>query len=170
MPIPGPINSHRRRSLGVASARRGYHVRGTDTVRPSRNSTIKLSPVTVTSFAVAISIAGFEVLMPCLLIQLHAPAPSLRPWSVLRAQIRGCTPVELDPARISRLFVRAKRGCGWVHLDRLRKRRSGTDRFAEPSDSRHRFCQLLEKPATFHAIRLRQCGSLAAAAHRLLTN
>ena len=66
MPIPGPIRSQRRRSLGVPSARRGYQLMGTETVRPSRNSTIRVSAVILTFFAVAVSAARLEVLMPCL--------------------------------------------------------------------------------------------------------
>ena len=51
MPIPGPINSQCRRSRGVPSARRGYDVSGTETARPSRSSTMRLSAVTRTFFA-----------------------------------------------------------------------------------------------------------------------
>jgi hypothetical protein len=40
MPTPGPSSSHRRCSLGEPSANRGYHAKGTDTTRPSRNSTM----------------------------------------------------------------------------------------------------------------------------------
>lgn len=66
MPIPGPSNSHFRRSLGDPSAKRGYHARGTDTTRPSRSSTTRARSVTRTFLAVAISVATLEVVMPCL--------------------------------------------------------------------------------------------------------
>ncbi len=66
IPMPGPINCHRRRSLGRPSASRGYHLSGTDTLRPSRNSTTSASSVTLTCFAVAASVARLEVVMPCL--------------------------------------------------------------------------------------------------------
>src|SRR6266481_7065975 len=39
---------------------------GTETVRPSLNSTIRVSAVTLTFLAVAVSVARLEVLMPCL--------------------------------------------------------------------------------------------------------
>ncbi len=66
MPIPGPINSHRRRSEAVAAARRGYHANGTDSTRPSRSSTTSVSRVTFALTAMG-SAATPEVLMPCLL-------------------------------------------------------------------------------------------------------
>ena len=66
MPIPGPIKSQRRLSLSVPSERRGYQLMGTDTVRPSRNSTIRVSAVILMFFAVAVSVARLEVLIPCL--------------------------------------------------------------------------------------------------------
>src|SRR5438046_2060679 len=64
MPMPGPISRQRRRSLGRPSASRGYHFSGTDTLRPSRSSTMSASSVTRTRFAVAVSVAGLEVDMP----------------------------------------------------------------------------------------------------------
>src|SRR5437660_12788954 len=62
--MPGPSNSQRRRSAGDPSARRGYHASGTDTTRPSRNSTIRARSVTRTFFAAAVSTATVEVVMP----------------------------------------------------------------------------------------------------------
>ena len=64
--MPGPSNSHRRRSPGEPSANRGYHASGTDTTRPSRNSTTSARSVTRTFLAAAVSVATMEVLMPCL--------------------------------------------------------------------------------------------------------
>ena len=64
MPMPGPNNSHRRRSRGEPSASRGYHARGTDTTRPSRNSTTSARSVTRTFRAAAVSVAALEVVMP----------------------------------------------------------------------------------------------------------
>jgi hypothetical protein len=64
MPIPGPINSHRARSRGFPSANLGYHLIGTDTVRPSCNSTMRLSAVTRTLFAAAFSVPRLKVVMP----------------------------------------------------------------------------------------------------------
>jgi len=64
IPRPGPINSHRCRSLGDPCARRGYHCRGTETVRPSSSSTISARAVTCTAFAVTASVVALEVVMP----------------------------------------------------------------------------------------------------------
>src|SRR5262245_10751560 len=66
MPMPGPSSSHRRRSRGKPSARRGYQESGTDTTRPSRNSTTSARSVTRTFLAAAVSGATLEVVMPCL--------------------------------------------------------------------------------------------------------
>ena len=44
----------------------GYHSTGTDTVRPSLSSTLSVRLVTRTLLTVAASIAGLEILMPCL--------------------------------------------------------------------------------------------------------
>jgi hypothetical protein len=66
MPMPGPMSSHFLRSLGRPSASRGYHFSGTETLRPSANSTTSVSPVTRTCFATTVSVARLEVLMPCL--------------------------------------------------------------------------------------------------------
>ena len=63
MPIPGPINSHCRRSAAVASANRGYQCSGTETTRPSANSTTNASSVIRTFFAAA-SVGAVEVFMP----------------------------------------------------------------------------------------------------------
>jgi hypothetical protein len=64
MPTPGPSSSHRRRSLGEPMANRGYQAKGTDTTRPSRNSTTSARSVTRTFLAAAVSVATLEVLMP----------------------------------------------------------------------------------------------------------
>src|SRR5207237_2465822 len=64
--MPGPNSSHRRRSRGDASAKRGYHARGTDTTRPSHSSTTSARSVTRTFFAAAVSTATLEVVIPCL--------------------------------------------------------------------------------------------------------
>src|SRR6266571_588748 len=73
--MPGPINSQRRRSLGRPSAKRGYQSIGTDTLRPSRNSTTSACSVTLTCLAAAASVARLEVAIPCLqqlgLVLLH---------------------------------------------------------------------------------------------------
>src|SRR5262249_46960528 len=42
-PTPPPIASHCLRCAGVASSRRGNHTKGTDTVRPSSNTTVSES-------------------------------------------------------------------------------------------------------------------------------
>ena len=47
--MPGPINSHRRRSAAEPSASLGYHSSGTETTRPSVSSTIKAWSVTRTA-------------------------------------------------------------------------------------------------------------------------
>ena len=64
MPMPGPMSCHWRRSLGLPSASLGYHRSGTDTLRPSRSSTMSTSLVTRTRLAAAASAAGLEVVMP----------------------------------------------------------------------------------------------------------
>jgi hypothetical protein len=66
MPTPGPINSQRCRSAGDPCASRGYQPNGTETVRPSCKSTVSARAETRTSLAIAASVAGFEVVMPCL--------------------------------------------------------------------------------------------------------
>src|ERR1700682_4447974 len=75
MPMPGPINSQCRRSVGSPSASRGYHSIGTDTLRPSRSSTTSASSVLLTCLAAAVSVSSLEVVMPCLqqlgLVFLH---------------------------------------------------------------------------------------------------
>src|SRR5437773_11405519 len=94
--MPGPINSQRRRSLGRPSAKRGYQSIGTDTLRPSRNSTTSACPVTLTCLAAAASVAGLEVAMPCLqqlgLVLLHQRRN-------LVLFVRGKSKVVLQPAR-----------------------------------------------------------------------
>src|SRR3989338_8373946 len=89
MPMPGPISCHCCRSFMEPWASRGYHATGTDTVRPSWSSTIKDSRVTRTFLAVAASVAGLEVLMPCLqefrLVLLHETLDS--------SQFVRCKPV-----------------------------------------------------------------------------
>jgi hypothetical protein len=59
-PMPGPINSHRRRSAADPSCSLGYHSSGTETTRPSVSSTISDWSVTRTPLAAAVSI---EMLM-----------------------------------------------------------------------------------------------------------
>ena len=65
MPTPGPISCQRRRSAGVPSANRGYQDKGTDTTRPSRNSTTNAPLVTRTVRAAAVaSFTDTEIVMP----------------------------------------------------------------------------------------------------------
>src|SRR5437773_12230752 len=126
--MPGPINSQRRRSLGRPSAKRGYQSIGTDTLRPSRNSTTSACPVTLTCLAAAASVAGLEVAMPCLqqlgLVLLHQRRN-------LVLFVRGKSKVVLQPARAAtrtwRSFGRAPYGCEAVRPGR---------------------CQLAREPAT----------------------
>src|SRR5208282_4227653 len=75
--MPGPVSSQCTRSFGEASASRGYHSRGTDTVRPSRNSTTRTRSVISTLLAAGVSAARFEVVIPCLK-QVHFVAPYQR--------------------------------------------------------------------------------------------
>jgi len=63
MPTPEPIKTHARRSRGEASARRGYHVVGTDTTRPSASSKVSDWSVTRTRRAAAF-VGDAKVLMP----------------------------------------------------------------------------------------------------------
>ena len=65
MPTPPPISSQSDRSLGVASASRGNHARGTDTTRPSDNVTDSVSFEHDTSTARA-SVFSTKVLRPFL--------------------------------------------------------------------------------------------------------
>jgi hypothetical protein len=66
MPSPSPMNRQFARSAWFPWARRGYHVTGTEIVRPSTRWTTSVSSVTDTCCARAsqISIGGGEVLMP----------------------------------------------------------------------------------------------------------
>src|ERR1700683_1166838 len=65
MPWPRPISRHFRRWSSVASNRRGNHVSGAASSRPSARITTSWSSVTVTSTAVASSLTA-EVDIPCL--------------------------------------------------------------------------------------------------------
>ena len=58
------MSCHRRRSLGRPSASRGYHLSGTDKLRPSWSSTMSAASVTRTRLAAAVSVAGLEEIMP----------------------------------------------------------------------------------------------------------
>ena len=142
MPMPGPTSSQLRRSLGRASAKRGYHSRGTETRRPSPSSTRSAISLTRTFLAVAISVAGLEEVMPRL--QKYGPV-FLHQRSVHSEGIRRPTPPPRVRARTSRPSARVRRGRAVVRADRSRRRRTGTDHFGEPSDSPRRFCQLSEK-------------------------
>src|SRR6266542_76097 len=62
--MPGPSSSQCRRSRAEPSANRGYHATGTDTTRPSRNSTTRARSVTRTFSAAAVSVGTREVVMP----------------------------------------------------------------------------------------------------------
>jgi hypothetical protein len=155
MPIPGPIKSQRRLSRCVPSERRGYQLIGTETVRPSRNSTIRVSAVILTFFAVTVSVARLEVLMPCLYEFCFVLLRQGRDCVQFRGRIRGCIPVELDLARTWLSFGRVPREREWVRHDRSRRRKTGTDHSAGLSNSQHDFArfgstrQVSTDPANF---------------------
>ena len=135
MPMPGPINFQRRRSLGVPAARRGYHLMGTDTVRPSRNSTVKTSAVTLTDAAAAVSLARLEVLMPRL-HQLRFVVPHQHCHSV--EFCLGESMVVFHANRTQpelRCLLSARHERVSARRDHWRRRRTGTDRPGTPSDS-----------------------------------
>lgn len=67
IPSPRPINFQLFRSSGVPWASLGYHAMGTAMVRPSDNSTLKVSSVTNTSVAYEAVVSAAEVPNPCLL-------------------------------------------------------------------------------------------------------
>ena len=66
MPCPRPINRQFLRSAGVACTSRGNQVSGTERLRPSLSSTVKVSSVTITISAAGIEISTAEVCIPCL--------------------------------------------------------------------------------------------------------
>src|SRR5437762_13783742 len=66
MPCPLPTSRQLERSREVACVSRGYQARGTEMLRPSARSTVRVSSVTLTSSAPGISISTVEVRMPCL--------------------------------------------------------------------------------------------------------
>ena len=122
---------------------------GTDTLRPSRNSTTSACSVTLTCLAAAASVARLEVAMPCLQqLGVGAPAPTPKSFSVRSGQSQGCTSAARAATRTWRSFGRAPHGCEAVRPGRSKKRRIDTGRSVEPSDSPLRFCQLSREPAT----------------------
>jgi hypothetical protein len=122
--MPGPINSQCRRSLGRPSANRGYQSIGTDTLRPSRSSTMSACSVTLTCLAAAISVARLEVVMPCLQ-QLGLVCPYQH--SNLVQFVRSKSKVVLQPhwlqTRTWRSFDPAPRARAAVRPDRSKRRR-----------------------------------------------
>ncbi len=136
IPDPAPMNSHRRRSAGRPSASLGYQSSGTDTVRPSPSSTTRAVPVTRTSAAMAASLAGLEVLMPCLR-QFHL---------VLAYQAFDLPQDGLDSARTSRPCRHVQHARESVRCHRSNRRRSDRARSAAPLGSFRRFCQFFRTP------------------------
>jgi hypothetical protein len=113
--MPGPINSHRCRSRAVAFTRRGYHSRGTDTLRPSRNSTVKVRFVTRTFRATAGSFASMKVLMPSPYQFAFVP-----PRNLLDAlQLRGREPVVVSDSSRCQPELRCLALAAHVHVHRL---------------------------------------------------
>ncbi len=64
MPWPFPISRQLSRSSGVTWTSRGNQTNGTEMVRPSLRSTLKVSSVTVTFSAVGTAISTAEILIP----------------------------------------------------------------------------------------------------------
>lgn len=155
MPMPGPMSSQFRRSLGRPSASRGYHFNGTETLRPSAKSTTSVSPVTRTCFATTVSVARLEVphAMPSPML-FDAPRPAATPSQVRSEQTRGYGQGRPVAARTWQFSGRVPRECAPVRPGRSKRRRNDMDRSGGPSGSRPRLCQLSGKPATLVQIRL----------------
>ena len=64
MPSPRPINRHSPRSFLVPCERRGNQPSGTEIVRPSLRSTVRVSAVVRTSVAAGTMISRFEITIP----------------------------------------------------------------------------------------------------------
>src|SRR6186713_2039835 len=64
MPSPRAISCHLPRSFALAWSKRGYHAKGTEILRPSVSSTVKVSSVTATAVARGVVVSVTEVVIP----------------------------------------------------------------------------------------------------------
>ena len=111
----GPDQLPLCRSLNEPWASLGYHSSGTDTDRPSWSSTINARLVTRTFFAVAVSIAALEVLMPCLqefgLVLLHE---TLDPIHFVRSEPIVVRPPDWRQPELGCLVLTSDMNVRWV--------------------------------------------------------
>src|SRR5262245_32365219 len=64
MPSPRAISCQLRRSAELAWSNRGYHAKGAEILRPSVNSTVKVSSVTATAVARGMVASVAEIAIP----------------------------------------------------------------------------------------------------------
>lgn len=128
IPCPRPINRQLFRSAAVAWSSLGNQASGTERLRPSLNSTVSVSSVTMTVSAAGTAISTAEVFIPRLpQIVLMRAQEFLNPIQLRTGKTAAFLQTDRIKPKLRQPFPLVRHAHEAVHSNHPRKKRTGMD-------------------------------------------